>query len=120
MRYSRSISAAGTSSNISVTDSAIPVAVSWASTAPAHSSAVPASTSGYRGEIGAAQLRQWPLSASHERIGTLSYGRTGVPQEVQRERGLTSDSRRGRRYVTTLRNEPNTAPITPARVASMG
>ena len=35
----------------------------------------PASTSGYRAEIGAAQSRQRPRSSSHESTGTLSRGR---------------------------------------------
>jgi hypothetical protein len=43
------------------------------------------------------QLRHRPRRASHESTGTLSYGRTGVPHDGQREPGRESDSPRGRR-----------------------
>src|SRR3954463_1069263 len=58
----------------------------------------------------APQCRQLPRRTSHDTTGTLSYGRTSSLQLVQRERGLTSDSPRGRRDATTLRNEPIISP----------
>src|SRR3954466_813288 len=56
------------------------------------------------------QWRQRPRRNSHDTSGTLSYGRTSSPQLVQRERGLTSDSPRGSRDATTVRNEPIISP----------
>src|SRR4029450_12063170 len=52
----------------------------------------------------------------------LSYPAIWVWQLGQRERGCTSDSPRGRRWITTLRKLPTTAPTTPARTttAAMG
>ncbi len=47
----------------------------------------------------------------------LSYGLTATPQQGQCDAGRTSDSRRGSRYTTTLRNDPIIAPNTPAKVA---
>ena len=42
----------------------------------------------------------------------LSRTATGVPHSGQREPGLTSDSPLGRRWMTTLRKLPTTAPKT--------
>ena len=52
----------------------------------------------------------------------LSYPAIWVSQLGQRERGCTSDSPRGSRWITTLRKLPSTAPTTPARTtaAAMG
>src|SRR3982074_2816677 len=41
--------------------------------------------------------------------------RSVAPQPGQRERGWTRDSPRGRRWITTLRNEPTAAPRKPIR-----
>src|ERR687894_1956817 len=64
--------------------------------------------------MGSPQRRQRPRSRSHESTGTLSYGAIGAPQPGQRERGRTSDSPRGRRWITTFRKLPMSAPRTPA------
>src|SRR3712207_885 len=45
----------------------------------------------------------------------LSYGLIGVPHEGHAEPGRTSDSRRGTRQATTLRNDPTRRPPSAAR-----
>src|SRR5437867_10764140 len=45
----------------------------------------------------------------------LSRGRMAAPHAGQAERGKTTDSRRGRRWMTTLRKLPITAPKTKKR-----
>ena len=67
-------------------------------------------------EIGALQLRQRPRRARKLRIGTLSYQTIGAPQAGQEERGVMIDSRRGSRWMQTLRNEPTQAPAPMTRV----
>jgi hypothetical protein len=44
----------------------------------------------------------------------LSNQRTGLPQAKQCEGGLTTDIRRGTLQISTLRNEPTTAPTAKA------
>src|SRR5437016_6379571 len=65
------------------------------------------------------QLRQWPRNSRNETIGTLSYGLMGAPHCGQCEDPKTTDSLRGRRYATTFKNEPNSAPKMPANVTSI-
>ena len=48
----------------------------------------------------------------------LSRARIWRPQPGQRERGFDSDSPRGSRQMTTLRNDPIARPRTPARTAA--
>src|SRR4051794_3044049 len=114
MRWSRSISVTGTSNSTSTRRGSASASAPLTTTTRAHSSAVPASTSGYRAEMRTPHDRQRPRSASHESTGTLSYGRMGVSHCGHREPGRDSDSPRGSRYATTLRNEPKIAPMTAA------
>jgi hypothetical protein len=65
----------------------------------------------------AAQCRQRPRSTIHATIGTLSHGRTNVPQAAQCEGGETIETPRGTRSITTDTNDPSTAPMT-TQVAS--
>src|SRR5690606_4608525 len=46
--------------------------------------------------------------------------RIARPQTGQREPGRTTDSPRGRRWITTFRNDPTSAPSTPAKAAKSG
>ena len=62
----------------------------------------------------APQVRQRPRSATQLRIGTSSIGRRKVSQLGQCDPGDTTDSPRGTRHSTTLRNDPIRAPKTKA------
>jgi hypothetical protein len=62
--------------------------------------------------------RHFPRSSSHDTMGTLSRAATGWSHSGQRERGATTDSFRGTRWITTLRNEPTASPSTPQATAS--
>ena len=64
----------------------------------------------YRGEIGALQFAHLPRRASHERIGMFWYHLIAVLHFGQCDGGLTIDSPRGTRQMTTLRNEAMHAP----------
>src|SRR5918992_848928 len=64
------------------------------------------------------QLRQRPRRRSQERTGTLSYGAMATPHDGQDEPGLTSDSPRGSRWMTTLRKRPRIAPATAEKMIS--
>ena len=68
----------------------------------------------------APQRRQRPRSHRYESSGRLSYQRTGVWQLGQCELGCTIDSSRGRRWITTFRNEPTISPSTSATPAHAG
>src|SRR5690349_11460190 len=68
--------------------------------------------------MGAAQCRQRPRSNSQENRGTLSQGAIGVSHEGHFDRGATTDSLRGTRQITTLRNDPITRPKIPATTAT--
>src|SRR5262247_4036081 len=76
----------------------------------ANRAAVEASTRGYCGEMDAPQWRQRPRSSAYDTTGTLSYQAIGRPHAVQAERGRTTETRRGRRWMQTFTNEPITAP----------
>src|SRR5579875_166000 len=56
------------------------------------------------------QRRQRAPSQSQERSGRLSYQAIGAAQCGQRERGRTTDSSAGRRWMQTLRKLPTQAP----------
>jgi hypothetical protein len=47
-------------------------------------------------------------------MGTLSAAPIGAPQRGQRERGLTTDWRSGRRWMQTLEKLPTTSPTASA------
>ena len=64
----------------------------------------------YRGEIGARQFAHLPRKASHERIGMFWYHLISALHFGQCDGGLTIDSPRGTRQMTTLRNEAMQAP----------
>src|SRR4051812_47475204 len=67
----------------------------------------------------APQWRQRPLRRSQDRIGTLSLAPTGAPHSGHFDLGLTIDSPLlGRRWITTVRNEPTAAPSTPIRTTN--
>jgi len=51
-------------------------------------------------------------------MGMLSYQAIGRLHCGQRERGRTMDSPAGRRAMTTFKNEPMSAPKTPAYVST--
>src|SRR4051794_1014021 len=84
----------------------------------AKSTAVSTSMSGYRAEIELPQLRQRPRSASHDTTGMLSRLAIFVSQPGQCDGGVTIDSLRGTRQITTLRNEPMTSPYMPLIAAT--
>src|SRR5450432_3417977 len=86
----------------------------------AASSAAQSSTTGWRAENGARQVRQRPRRRRYERIGMLSAARTGAPQPSQREAGRTTDSPRGTRSMQTLKKLPHRAPNTPASAVARG
>ena len=64
----------------------------------------------YRGEIGALQFAHLPRKASHERIGMFWYHLIGALHLGQCDGGLTIDSPRGTRQITTLRKLAMHAP----------
>ena len=72
MWCSRSISVIGTSRSTNSSGAQTSLSAPYTSTHSAHRSPVSASTSGYRGEIGALHARHLPRSHSHPRTGTLS------------------------------------------------
>src|SRR5215212_10201980 len=82
----------------------------------ANTTATSPSTSGYRAEIGSAQLRQWPRNRNHENIGMLSRALIWCPQPGQCDAGETIDSPRGTRQITTLRKLPQQAPMSAAYI----
>src|SRR5690242_8762679 len=63
----------------------------------------------------ARQSRQRPRSSSHETTGISSRGRMPASQAGQCERGRTTDSPRGTRWMTTFRNDPTTRPTAAAK-----
>src|SRR3954447_4347415 len=63
------------------------------------------------------QVRHLPRSTSHDTTGMLSRFESCVLHDGQCERGVTSDSCRGTRQITTFRNDPTTSPYTPAITA---
>src|SRR3954453_17562538 len=83
----------------------------------ANSRPVPSSTRGYLGLIRALQCRQRARRSSQDTTGTLSLGAIGAPHEGQGHRGRTTDSPRGTRQMTTLRNDPMSRPNTPQKAA---
>src|SRR5919106_6615876 len=85
---------------------------SYTSAADTNSTADPISTSGYAMEMGSPHARHRPRSSRYESTGTLSIARRGVPQLGQRDLGRTMDSRRGTRWMRTVRNDPTTRPRT--------
>src|ERR1700759_3595963 len=62
-------------------------------------------------------LRQCPRSINHENTGMLSRFDSCVLHAGQCDLGVTSDSCRGTRQITTLRNDPTTSPYMPATTA---
>src|SRR3954470_9538128 len=120
MRFvSRSISATGKSSATGATQRTVLALKPCARTTAEKRAAVIASTRGYRAEIRSPHLRHWPRRSSQESTGMLSYGRIGVSQPGRREAGVASDWPAGRRYATTLRNEPMIKPPAAATKPSM-
>src|ERR1035437_3413393 len=76
------------------------------STTATKAAAVPASTRGYRAEMGAPHERHLPRRTSHDNMGTLSRGRMGVSHLGHALPGLTSDLPRGTLQITTFKKEP--------------
>src|SRR4051794_37524187 len=68
-------------------------------------------------EIGLPQCRQCPRSSSQDTRGMSSRGAIGALQPGQCERGVTTDSPRGTRQMTTFRNDPISRPNTPQTTA---
>src|SRR5579872_6160780 len=66
----------------------------------------------------APQARHRPRRSSQERTGMLSRSAMGISHCGQRERGRTTDWRRGTRWMTTLRNDPTQMPTTPQITAT--
>src|SRR5215203_5081178 len=60
--------------------------------------------------MGSLQFLHRPRSSRYEMRGKLSLGRIGSPQLGQWDAGHTIDSRRGTRWITTLRKLPTTSP----------
>src|SRR5712692_3123673 len=58
-------------------------------------------------------VRHRPRSSRYERIGTLSLERIVVPHSGHADEGATTDTFRGTRSITTVRNEPKTRPNSP-------
>src|SRR5688572_19891947 len=77
---------------------------------------VVSSISGYWIEMAALQLRHLPPSTSHERTGMLSYQAIILPQPGQRDRGLTTDSSLGQRWMQTFRKLPSIRPKKPPKI----
>src|SRR5205807_3138027 len=84
----------------------------------AKSTPVTSSMNGYLHEIPASQCRHLPRSSSHDASGMLSWGAIGVSHDGQCDAGCTTDSFRGTRQMTTLRNDPITRPKTPQMTAT--
>jgi hypothetical protein len=68
--------------------------------------------------IGSPQLRHFPRRISQLMTGMLSRGAISLPQPGQRERGCTTDSPAGTRWITTFKNEPMSSPIRPTNPTS--
>src|ERR1700712_4919580 len=66
------------------------------------------------------QPRHLPRSSSQEKSGMLTKALSCVAQPGPFERGLTSDSPRGRRQATTFRNEPMRRPKRAAGASAGG
>ena len=64
----------------------------------------------YRGEIGALQFAHLPRRASHERIGMFWYHLIAALHFGQCDGGLTIDSPRGTRQMTTFKKLAMHAP----------
>jgi DNA-binding transcriptional regulator YhcF (GntR family) len=79
-------------------------------TQPAISSAVTASTSGYRQGMVALQCRQRPRSTANESSGTLSYHASSALHDMHAEPGLTIERFRGMRAATTFKKLPIARP----------
>jgi hypothetical protein len=78
------------------------------------------STNMYRGEIGARHEEHFPRSASQERIGMFCHHLIAAPHFGQCDGGLTIDSPRGTRHMTTLRNDAMHAPSQNEKNARVG
>src|SRR3954470_22267684 len=68
-------------------------------------------------EIGLPQCRQRPRRSSQDTTGMSSRGVIGSSHLGQCDRGRTTDSPRGTRQMTTLRNDPMSSPNTPHTTA---
>src|SRR3954468_16737802 len=68
-------------------------------------------------EIGLPQWRHRPRRSSQDTTGMSSRGVIGSPHLGQCDRGRTTDSPRGTRQITTLRNDPISRPNTPQTTA---
>src|SRR3954467_4887911 len=68
-------------------------------------------------EIGVPQWRHRPRRSSQDTTGMSSRGVIGSPHLGQCDRGRTTDSPRGTRQITTLRNDPISRPNRPQTTA---
>ena len=73
---------------------------------------------GYSDEMGVLQSRHFPRNQNHASTGTLSYGRTGLPQCGQWLPGDTTLRPSGRRPITTFKNDPTIVPKIKANTAN--